>query len=140
MRVPGLLLTPQQRARVALSALLLVSAGNAYLGVNAVEKVGTPKRGGTPDPYIEEFAELRRLVPPDARIGYLNLSLTDPAHRKRDLFLARYALAPRCVVADLFPPLLLVGGEASIDVGAGPVELLSDLGNGFRLYRHLTPP
>lgn len=137
----ALALTAQQRARLAIAILLTVAAGNAYLGPKALVRIGMPKHGGTPDPYIEELAELRALLPPDAQIGYANPSISEAAVRKRDQFLTRYALAPRCVGPAPLPPLLLVGGDwAPGSAASAEVELVRDLGNGFRVYRHLQPP
>jgi hypothetical protein len=140
-RVRAAVLTSHQRARLAVAILLVVAAGNAYLGPKALLRIGMSKHGGRPDPYIAELAGLRGLLPPDARIGYANPGISDAAVRKRDQFLTRYALAPRCVGPAPLPPWLLVGGDASPGSAASAeVALVRDLDNGFRLYRHLPPP
>lgn len=138
-RAGALALTAHRRARLAIGILLAVAAGNAYLGPKALLRIGTAKHGATPAPYIAALAELRALLPPDARIGYANPDIADAAVRKRDQFLTRYALAPRCVGAVPQSAWLLIGG-ASTPASAATVGLVRDLGNGFRLYRRLQPP
>lgn len=133
-------LTPPQRVRVAVAALLLVSCGNLYL-VKDVAQLWRPDEegGGEPAAYIEKLAALQRLLPPDAHIGYVNPTVQSDSASRRDLFLTRYALVPRCVAAGMEFPLLLVRGDAPIAVSSG-ATLLNDLGNGFRLYRRGAPP
>jgi len=135
-------LTPPQRARVAITALLLVACGNLYL-VKDVGQLWRPDdaSGGAPEAYIEALAALQPLLPPDAHIGYVNPTLHSDSARKRDLFLVRYALVPRCIAPGSEFALVLVGGDAPGGVGSGAAtQLLADLGNGFRLYQRVAPP
>lgn len=131
-----------QRARLAVSLLLLVAAGNAHLGIHTLQKLDKTKEGGAPDPYIAALADVRRRLPSDARVGYLNTNLTDADKRKRDLFLVRYAVAPVCLAEGAQSSLVLVNGNATLDpqrAGGSAGELLEDFGNGFRLYRPVPP-
>jgi hypothetical protein len=142
MRFPLSSLTPPQRARLAIAALLLVSCGNLYL-VEDVVQLWRPEdaSGREPDAYIEKLAALQALLPPDAHVGYVNPTLRSDSASKRDLFLVRYALVPRCVAQGSELALVLVGGDAPGAVGSGaPTQLRADLGNGFRLYQRLAPP
>jgi hypothetical protein len=133
-------LTPSQRARLAITALLLVAAANLYL-LQDVAQLWRPddSSGAEPAAYLAKLAPLQQLLPPDAQLGYINPSLHNDAASKRDLFLTRYALVPRCVVAGSEPPLVLVAGDAPADL-VPAATLLSDVGNGLRLYRRSAAP
>lgn len=139
MRLADRPLTPPQRARLAVGVLLAVSVANAYLIGKDVWRLLDPGESIAWEvaPYIEQLAALRQRLPPDARISYVS-TIAEAADNKRDLFLARYALAPRCVVSDGDAPLRLVHGAPAS--AADAAMLVVDLGNGFRLYQTGGPP
>lgn len=127
--------TPPQRARIAVAGLLLACAGNAYL-VRDLARLRRPERWQQwePGPYLERLAAVRDALPVDARVGYLNLTYGDIASLKHDLFVTRFALAPRCVLSGTDAPYLLVQGEHAADVASGDrVVVLEDRARGVRL-------
>jgi hypothetical protein len=139
MRLPDWRLTPLRRTRLAVGTLLAVSVANAYLIGKDVWRLLAPGEEIAWEvmPYIEQLAPLREQLPADARISFVS-AVAEAAGSKRDLFLTRYALAPRCVVPDGDAPLLLVHGAPA--AAAEAAMLVVDLGNGFRLYRTGGPP
>ncbi|MEO8606046.1 MAG: hypothetical protein ABI629_25980 [bacterium] len=140
MRLPGGSLTAQQRTRFALGLLLLVAAGNAHLIVAELMRLWDPGDDLTWEvqPYIERLAELRRQLPLDAHVLYHPEGGVLEGDGRRELFLVRYALAPRCVTGSGAAPLVLVHGAPGDDLrGMTPVI---DVGGGFRLYAEKAAP
>lgn len=140
--VPTLRYSAAQRARIAIWVVLVVACGNVYLLADAVRRWWREEPvAWQPEPYIEHLALLRESLPRDSRIGYVSTVLHDEGSRRRDLFLVRYALAPRCVLAGSDAELVLVYGAAATAVELHPqMALVRDLGNGFQLYRRLRAP
>ncbi len=126
-----------RRARVATWLVLLVACGNLPLLGDAVRRWYRARpQPWQPESYIARLASLRDTLQPDSRIAYVNLALSDEATRRRDLFLVRYALAPRCVTGAGDQALVLTyGGGPEVRASLGGMTLERDLGNGFALYQ-----
>jgi hypothetical protein len=132
--------TPRQRAQVAVAALLIGCACNVYL-VRDLFRLWWPDAPllWEPDDYAERLAAIRSVVPADARIRYVSL-VYQAASLEHDLFATRFALAPRCVVADGDAPYVLIQGEPGADVPAGGQRiLLEDRARGFKLVEPTAP-
>ena len=134
--------TPPRRARAAIVALLLACAGDVYM-LRDVALLWRPASTllWEPDDYAARFHAVRPLLPPDARVGYMNFTFEDLQSLRHDLIAARFALLPRCVVPGVEAPYLLVQGDPT-----GRVDLrwrrtvLDDQAQRLHLFEQIGPP
>jgi hypothetical protein len=84
------------------------------------------------------YAGLGDALPAHGVFGYLDDGGCDNA--VQGYYLTQYALAPRLLVEDASPPLLLVDGRPDQPPALPEgLTLVRDLGNGVRVYRRGAP-
>jgi hypothetical protein len=132
----------ERRARLAIWIVLLVASSNATLLADAVRRWSRARpEPWQPEAYAEPLDLVRASLPADSQIGYVNTAVRDEVRRRRDLFLVRYALAPRCVTRGSDPSLVLAyGAERDALAARAGMTLVRDFDNGFALYRQPGSP
>jgi len=131
-------LAVRRRVSLAIGLLLAVSAFNVALIGKDVQRLRHP---GTdplrdPAPYLADLAGLAPL-PPDVPLAFASPDAASAAQIERELFLIRYALAPRCVQLDAAAPMLLVRGTSTVLPPGGWAPRATF--GAFHLYARATP-
>jgi hypothetical protein len=129
------------RPRTAIVLICICAVANFRMARQAISRHFSPRTHEAFGQYAARFEPLRASLPAGSVTGYiLDTAHADPdrLHPDARFALAQYALAPRLVERSARHPLVIVDGDGPRpppESLTGDWTLVTDLGNGVRLYR-----